>query len=153
MSQCFARLGAESSSIQSTADMGTVEWLVTLTHQVRDTYGKLRLDSALHLAEIATALGRLPPDAKIPRLKPLLESRTVLSTLYREEADRTVKTALAVALSAIHRELHALLKPDELARSRATQKYREKNPAANAAAEAIVIYPTDHQSAKGQVSP
>jgi hypothetical protein len=67
----------------------------------------------------------------------------VVTGVYRVETDPVAKTALAFALSCIHRELHALFKPDELARSATTKAYREKHPAANAAAEAIVIYPTD----------
>lgn len=67
----------------------------------------------------------------------------MLWDVFRNEADAKTKNAIAVALSAVHREIHTLIKPDELARSRATQTYREKNPAANAAAEAIIIYPTD----------
>jgi hypothetical protein len=41
-----------------------------------------------------------------------------------------------------------MYKPDELA-PHIRQRYREKHPAANAAAEAIVIYPTDREGAPG----
>jgi hypothetical protein len=63
-----------------------------------------------------------------------------------------VQTALAAVLAALHRESHAMYKPDELARE-VVQRYREKNPAANAAAEAIVIYPTDRAGAPGLPKP
>jgi hypothetical protein len=56
-----------------------------------------------------------------------------------------VQTSLAAVLSELHRISHGMYKPDELARAATTRKYREKNPAANAAAEAIVIYPTTHK--------
>jgi hypothetical protein len=41
-----------------------------------------------------------------------------------------------------HRLAHTLYKPDDLARARTTTAFRAKHPAANAAAEAIVLYPT-----------
>jgi hypothetical protein len=42
----------------------------------------------------------------------------------------------------VHGQLHAIYKPDELARSRTTRIYRESHPAANYAARDRVIYPT-----------
>ena len=61
--------------------------------------------------------------------------------MLRSAYDR--EPAAARPLAAVHRELHALFKPDELARARTTRLYRDQHPAANAAAEAIVFYPTD----------
>jgi hypothetical protein len=45
-------------------------------------------------------------------------------------------------LGNLHRELHAIYRPDDHAQSRTTRLYRKDHPAANYAAEAIVIYPT-----------
>jgi hypothetical protein len=36
--------------------------------------------------------------------------------------------------------MHAILKPDDIAQSDTVQKYRRSHPAADRAAEAIVIY-------------
>ncbi|HEV3415240.1 MAG TPA: tetratricopeptide repeat protein, partial [Pirellulales bacterium] len=43
--------------------------------------------------------------------------------------------------AAEHQKLHAIYKPDDNARDRAIALARQKYPAANAAAEMIVIYP------------
>jgi hypothetical protein len=64
------------------------------------------------------------------------------------EQDAGAQASLAAALAALHRESHAMYKPDELARE-IVQRYRQKHPAANAAAEAIVIYPTNRPGAPG----
>ena len=41
-----------------------------------------------------------------------------------------------------HRLAHTLLKPDDLARAKTTTLFRSRHAAANAAAEAITLYPT-----------
>ena len=89
------------------------------------------------LTAAVRAVGRKPPDAAAPRLAAFQQVRRALEA-------RPTDPATALALAAVHREVHALLKPDELARARAVRLYRETHPAANAAAEAIVFYPTDH---------
>ena len=85
-------------------------------------------------------------------IKDLIEERlfahrrdllTRLRPAFHAETDAAVQAALAAVLADLHRESHTIYKPDEQARSLATQKYRAKNPAANAAANAIVLYPTD----------
>jgi hypothetical protein len=43
--------------------------------------------------------------------------------------------------------------PDDNARNLTVQKYRATHPAANAAAEAIVIYPTEPNQPKGHARP
>jgi hypothetical protein len=46
-------------------------------------------------------------------------------------------------LGALYRQTHAIFKPDENAKDRTIGMYRDKHPAAGAASQAIVIYPTD----------
>jgi hypothetical protein len=53
-----------------------------------------------------------------------------------------VRSALAASLTVLHRESHAIYKPDEVAQSHATQVYRDAHPEANYVARARVIYPT-----------
>jgi len=101
-----------------------------------------RVTAAVALADAVAALGRKPPDARAPRLKPLQEARVRLQKSFAAEKDEPTRAALAIALSTLHRELHALFLPDELAQSLTAQKYRKAHPAAAAAANAIVIYPT-----------
>jgi tetratricopeptide (TPR) repeat protein len=62
-----------------------------------------------------------------------------LSLLYAEIGDQEE--------SAEHRRQHARLKPDDNAADRAVQLAREKYPAANHAAEAVVIYPLQRAGA------
>ncbi len=52
-------------------------------------------------------------------------------------------------LSAKHRELHLIYKPDDNAQGRAIRLAREKYPAANHAAEAVVKYPLQRPGAPG----
>jgi hypothetical protein len=51
--------------------------------------------------------------------------------------------------AAEHQRLHARYKPDDNAADRAVRLAREKYPAANHAAEAVVIYPLQRPGAPG----
>jgi hypothetical protein len=64
-----------------------------------------------------------------------------LSLLYRELGDEKK--------AAEHRELHARYKPDDNAADRAVRLAREKYPAANHAAEAVVVYDLRRNGAVG----
>ena len=123
---------------------GTAEEVAGLAVAVTAGSATDRAAVAVKLADAVTALGRKPPDAKLPRLKPLQAARERVQSAYTAETDPTAKAAQAIALASIHRELQALLKPDEHAKS-AQLAYRSKHPAHNAAAEAIVIYPTNRK--------
>ena len=65
-----------------------------------------------------------------------------LGPAFQAARDPQVRGLLAAALAALHRESHALYKPDEIARSNAARVYREAHPQANYAARERVIYPT-----------
>jgi hypothetical protein len=67
------------------------------------------------------------------------------------ELGESIQAALAAVLEQAHQQIHAILKPDELARSHAIRVYRGKFPAASAAADPVVIYPTGH--ALGKIAP
>jgi tetratricopeptide (TPR) repeat protein len=87
-------------------------------------------------------LGEQPTTPDKPKLP------TFLALIQRcrpivDQADPELKTAAAQALGTIYQQTHAIYKPDENATSRTIRLYREKHAAANHAAEAIVIYPTD----------
>ena len=81
-----------------------------------------------------------PGRLKLPTLGRLV---TLVRPTFDATADPEVASATALALGAIYQQTHAVYKPDENATSRTIRLYREKHPAANHAAEAIVIYPTD----------
>ena len=89
-------------------------------------------------ALVAAGVPRLPA----PKLAVVREALGKLRPAYHEAADPGVKAALATALAVLHRESHAIYKPDEIARANATRIYREKNPPANYAARDRVVYPT-----------
>jgi transposase len=72
-------------------------------------------------------------------LKPLDEA---LGKALESGADHKTREALAGILAQGHRLAHTLLKPDDLARAKTTTAFRAKHAAANAAAEAIILYPT-----------
>ena len=52
---------------------------------------------------------------------------------------------LLMIIDQLHIMRHAIFKPDDIARARAVQIYQNKYPAAAAAAQAIVIYPTNRK--------
>ena len=51
-------------------------------------------------------------------------------------------------LASLHREFHAMYKPDEVARSQATREYRKTHPAANYSARDRAVYPTTERHRK-----
>jgi hypothetical protein len=53
------------------------------------------------------------------------------------------------AKASYHQKMHARYKPDDNARDRAVAEARRRYPAANFAAEALVIYPLDRPGAFG----
>jgi tetratricopeptide (TPR) repeat protein len=144
LSQCYTRLGesqpagdvyeGKENSVQQLLESAAV---VTNSKETADR----RIRETERLGEQLTALGRQPPDPANSRLPVLRELRGLLQTAFHAESDAKVQAAIASVLGHLHRELHTLYKPDDSARARATEIYRHGHPAANAAAEAIVIYP------------
>ncbi len=147
LNQCYSLLGASAPNGINPVE-GTLDEVRQLTSATNAGSLAERTEAALKLSDSVGKLGRKRPDSSAPRLKPLQEARLKLQEVYTAENDPMAKAAFAMALSSIHRELHALFVPDPLARS-AVVKYRESHPAANAAAEAIIIYPTNRTGAPG----
>src|SRR5262249_49082259 len=81
----------------------------------------------------------VPNAPKMPVLQALIKQ---CRAVYVQE-DQEVRAAAAMLLGRLHRQAHAIFKPDETAQDYAVQEYRKKHAAANHAAEAIVIYPTN----------
>jgi hypothetical protein len=92
--------------------------------------------------DACNALVAAVPTLPAPRLAVIRESLAKLRPAFEATNIGSVKESLAAALSVLHRESHAIYKPDEVARSRATQIYRESHPEANYAGRPRVIYPT-----------
>ena len=127
LSQCYATLaaGAKSLSLPS----ASIEVLAS-----RAAGGDL--DAMRQIPSAVVELSRRDSDPNVPRVGPFRAAISALANLP-ESPDH------AAALAELHLAMHGLLKPDEVARAAAAQKYRVAHPAANAAAEAVVFYPTD----------
>ena len=108
-----------------------------------------RFESAARLALAVSALGAEPVSASQPKRIRFEVLLAQIEPFFHRESDPDLKAAAARVLDKLHQELHAIFKPDDLAQSRAVQAYREKHPAADHAAEAIVIYPLNRKGAPG----
>jgi tetratricopeptide (TPR) repeat protein len=142
LSQCFGRLSAdydvpagEAPEMEALQPLALVASNATLSP--RD-----RIEAANRLVRGLEAMGKEAPQASRPKLPVVRTVWRPLLKAYRDEPDGPASVAVAAALAAAHREAHAVFKPDDIARAAATAEYRRHHPAANAAAEAVVIYPT-----------
>jgi tetratricopeptide (TPR) repeat protein len=107
---------------------------------------------ALVASELAVAVSTLDnrlPDPKEPILPEIRALLAQFRTMFHQEKDAATQRAYAHVLAELHRVSHEIYKPDELARADATATFRKNHPAANAAAEAIVIYPTNRPGTPG----
>jgi tetratricopeptide (TPR) repeat protein len=143
--QCYRILGraAPKVSANEEAPPPTDEaGLVSLGRTVRnDREAKAaRLEAAARLARGVTALREEPVSAEHPKRARVDILLGQMRPYFHEEKDPELRAAAAAVLSALNLEAHAIFKPDELAESFTAQKYRAKHPAADHAAEAIVIY-------------
>jgi hypothetical protein len=150
LKQCYDHLSTGSTPAAAVTGPVSVDRLKELGDAAtkKERSPAERAASAAELEAAITAIGREKPDPKRPRLPTFRPLVTQLQAAYHAEQDSGAQASLAAALAALHRESHAMYKPDELARE-VVQKYRENHPAANAAAEAIVIYPTNRPGAPG----
>jgi hypothetical protein len=152
LSQCYTRLGlAAPDEARDEPSPVTAERLLALSAVVANAKepADKRVAEAAQLGRALETLGRQPPDPNAPKLPPLRELHDLLHPAFLAETNDKVREALAAALGHLHRELHTIYKPDDNARARTTALYRSTHPAANAAAEAIVIYPTHRAGAPG----
>jgi tetratricopeptide (TPR) repeat protein len=152
LSQCYSRLGQDAPD-NSAEEPGTVtaDRLLVLGSAVvngKESADK-RIRDAAQLGRALVTMGGQTPDPNAPRLPALRELLGQLRTAFHDEKNDAVRGAIAKALGHLHGELHKIYKPDDNARARPTELYRRKHPAANAATEAIVIYPTRRPGAPG----
>ncbi|VTS01685.1 tetratricopeptide repeat protein [Tuwongella immobilis] len=147
LSQCYARLGLAALDLPTPTEIAGSPDIAELTAGA-ETLAKPDLAEDVLLAHIGrlvervTQFGRLPNQADRPRLPVLGKLILAANGRFQTATTPTTRAALAHLLATLHRETHAIYRPDEHARARTTAAYRLKNPAANHAAEAIVIYPT-----------
>ncbi len=82
-------------------------------------------------------------------LEPLHEVVAKLAPVWSTEADPAARAALSKTLESVHKALHGLLKVDETAEGRAFRLARERDPAADQNAQAIVIHSLHRPGAPG----
>jgi tetratricopeptide (TPR) repeat protein len=151
--QCFRLLGRampkgkSAEQAPGTDEASLQELARTLLDVAADRAA--RLEAAARLARAVTALGAEPVSATQPKRARFETLLPRIGPYFRRESDTALKAAAAHVLDKLHQEMHAIFKPDDIARSRAVQAHREKHPAANHAAEAIVIYPLNRKGAPG----
>lgn len=152
--QCFQILGRPMSDLPLPAEEKPLTDEASL-QRLADTL----LDGKAEKAARRTAAGRLARAAadlsaepitasqpKRPRFE-LLAAR--IEPYFHRESDAELREAAAFVLDRLHLELFKIFKPDELAQNRAIQAHRAKHPAADHAAESIVIYSLHRPGAPG----
>jgi tetratricopeptide (TPR) repeat protein len=146
LSKCYSWLGGDAPSVAGPegAPPTDEKGLLELARGLADGKAprEARLQAAVRLGRGVTALGGLPTQPNAPRLPTLLAVRRLCREVYRGDADAGVRAAAAAVLGDVHRETHAIYKPDDNAQDRAVQIYRASHKAAADASFAVVIYPT-----------
>ena len=148
--QCFRLLGRAMPALKLPAQLAATDEasLQALARTLLDgkAESSARLEAAARLAQAVSALGEragFRDATEAPRCETLLAQ---IEPYFHQESDASLKAAAAHVLDRLHQEMHAIFKPDDIAQSRAVQAHREKHPAADHAAESIVIYPLNRQA-------
>ena len=103
-------------------------------------FARLAGNATSPVVERVEAIGREPFDPARPRL-PELAQLLAEHQAGADDRDPARRRQAWATLAAIHREIHALLRPDEQAIATAVSKYRAAHPEADLAAEPVPIYP------------
>jgi tetratricopeptide (TPR) repeat protein len=145
LSQCFGMLAGKSLSLTPFGSSTPNEQIDRYTNVLTDAKrpSEERIESARELTAAIYNWHQLPMNLEQPRLPRLQRLSKQLYSLFQQPNPEPLSAALAAALAQVHLQIHALLKPDELARSQAIRIYRSAHPADSAAADPIVIYPTE----------
>ncbi len=143
LSQVYFRLGNGVEVPSVPVDTATAEELQESVDKLAAKASPAaRLELAGRLAQQLAVYGKAPTRPVAPKLPVLKGLLPALTQMHDAEGSAEMQAALAQALGHLHRELHALYKPDDHAKSRAIREASIKYTAANHAAQAIVIYPT-----------
>jgi tetratricopeptide (TPR) repeat protein len=136
LAHAYGELATPVAEVQPPAEV-SAEWTLGEVSAAADAK-----QSPQRRIEACANLAAGLPKLAAPKLATIRELLAKLRAAYHAEQSAEVRGALADVLAKYHRESHVIYKPDEIARSRATRIYREKNPAGNYAAGGRVIYPT-----------
>jgi hypothetical protein len=157
--------GPETASNKPTSSHGKRASAAALTADaLRDAARRLREpaaaggDRARQARELARQVRRYLAAPREPfesRNGLLAELRQLVRPVYTESkpAARGDAESIAWLLATLHRELHGIYQPDPDARNRAVALHRAKNPAADRAAQAVVIYDLSRSLEPGLAGP
>src|SRR5262249_20844292 len=143
ISQCFQRLG-EPAFAEEAKDSAVDDYQLLPLAEAFSNVKAAKADrkqAAWQLSQAIQAAGARPVNPQTPKVAAIAALMPICTKVYREDTDPEMQTVAAFVLGHLHRELHLIYKPDDQARNSTVQKYRATHPAANAASEAIVIYP------------
>jgi tetratricopeptide (TPR) repeat protein len=152
LAQCYTRLGGSVPALAGAAPDGEVQELVELGQtfaNVKEPVAR-RLEAAGRLVQAVPAFGQLPSIPNQPKLPVLQSLMAQCLPVYRQKENAELTAAAAMVLGPLHREAHAIFKPDELAQARAVALYNRDHPAGAHASQAIVVYPLHRQGAPGR---
>jgi tetratricopeptide (TPR) repeat protein/cytochrome b subunit of formate dehydrogenase len=151
--QCFRLLGRAMPAVKTAAQPAATDEvsLQALAKTLLDGNAErnARLEAAARLSQAVIALGEEPVSASQPKRMRFETLLAQIEPYFRQESDAGLKATAAHVLDKLHQEMHAIFKPDDIAQSRAVQAHRQKHPAADHAAESIVIYPLNRKGAPG----
>jgi tetratricopeptide (TPR) repeat protein len=144
--QCYQQLARSVTLPAKSAAPPAAAAMQQLGEQLADA-GKRRDAAQQLLSDLPAFLEQPVSDGKRPaKFFPKLPTIRALIAASRQalaaESDENTRQMLAQLLSWLHNDSNLIYKPDDNARSRATTIYRRGHPAANYAAEAVVLYPT-----------
>jgi tetratricopeptide (TPR) repeat protein len=150
LAQCYARLG-ESFTFNGAEDMPVRDDTLTAAAKVfadPQVPTASKPPVATWLSQAIDKFGDMPDTVGRQKLPTLLALIGTMKPLY-QSGDADVRVMAAHLLGRLYRQTHLIYKPDDNARDRTVRLYRQKNPAADLASQAIVIYPTNRPGAPG----
>jgi tetratricopeptide (TPR) repeat protein len=150
LKQCYELLGSQAPEDKASGPPDDADGLLTLAETVaaaKEPPDQLR-QAVVNLSEGLAVYSRKPTDPLRPKLPTIRTLIARLRPAFHEAKDPALRGALARLMGQFHGQAHAIFLPDELAPN-VKRLYREKHPAANHAAEAIIIYPTNRKGAPG----
>jgi hypothetical protein len=152
LAQCFTRLGEETPTANASNPAATVDadMLQNLANEFTNSAAppQHRVQVMSDLCAAIVKYGQQPATAEKPKLPTFQRLISQCRPAYGQDDNPGLQGAAARVLGHLYRQTHAIFKPDDNARDRTMGMYREKHPAAAAASQAIVLYPTDRMTRK-----
>ncbi len=155
LGQAYAELARQATDVAVSSadpnDKPTPQSLLGLAGEASDSKrpSKDRSQSAALLAREVERFLDVPRPEFGSRTQTLLDVIDLVQPAWERDRDPSVRASLARALSTTHKALHLLYKPDETATGIAQKLARQRDPAANLNANAIVIHDLHRKGAPG----